>query len=334
MTEHELDDLLSAPRAETSAALDACPGDIVILGAGGKMGPSLARMAARARTDSRRVIAVSRWSSAAAERALNDAGVETLRCDLLDPNAVARLPDAANVIFMAGQKFGTAEAPAMTWAINTIVPAHCADRYRESRIVAFSTGNVYPLTPIDLGGSREDDPLGPVGEYAASCLGRERIFEFYAMHHRTRIAIVRLNYAIALRYGVLVDIALKVNRGEPVSVEMGYVNVIWQGDANRIALECLRLASTPPFVVNVTGADIISVREIAEWFGERFGKRARFVGTEGADALLSNTSRMRETFAAPEVSLDQMREWVAQWIEEGGSLLGKATNFEARDGRF
>ena len=334
MTEHELDDLLSAPRAETTAALDACPGDIIILGAGGKMGPTLARMAARARTDSRRVIAVSRWSSAAAERALNDAGVETLRCDLLDPNAVARLPGAANVIFMAGQKFGTSDAPAMTWAINTIVPAHCAERYRDSRIVALSTGNVYSLTPVERGGSREDDTLGPVGEYAASCLGRERVFEFYAMHHRTRIAIVRLNYAIALRYGVLVDIALKVNRGEPVSVEMGSVNVIWQGDANRIALECLRLASTPPFVVNVTGADILSVREIAAWFAERFGKRAQFTGTERVDALLSNTSRMRETFAAPEVSLDQMREWVAQWIEEGGSLLGKATKFEARDGRF
>jgi len=334
MTEHELDDLLSAPRAETTAALDACPGDIIILGAGGKMGPTLARMAARARTDSRRVIAVSRWSSAAAERALNDAGVETLRCDLLDPNAVARLPGAANVIFMAGQKFGTSDAPAMTWAINTIVPAHCAERYRDSRIVALSTGNVYSLTPVERGGSREDDTLGPVGEYAASCLGRERVFEFYAMHHRTRIAIVRLNYAIALRYGVLVDIALKVNRGEPVSVEMGYVNVIWQGDANRIALECLRLASTPPFVVNVTGPDILSVREIAEWFGERFGKSARVVGTESADALLSNTSRMRETFAVPEVSLDQMRECVAEWIEEDGPLLGKATKFEARDGRF
>jgi nucleoside-diphosphate-sugar epimerase len=334
MTEHELDDLLSAPRAETTAALDACPGDIIVLGAGGKMGPTLARMAARARTDSRRVIAVSRWSSAAAERALNDAGVETLRCDLLDPNAVARLPDAANVIFMAGQKFGTSDAPAMTWAINTIVPAHCAERYRDSRIVAFSTGNVYPLTPVKRGGSRENDTLGPVGEYAASCVGRERVFEFYAMHHRTRIAIVRLNYAIALRYGVLVDIALKVYRGEAVSVEMGYVNVIWQGDASRIALECLALASSPPFVVNVTGADILSVREIAEWFAERFGKRAQFTGTERVDALLSNTSRMRETFAAPEVSLDQMREWVAQWIEEGGSLLGKATKFEARDGRF
>ena len=334
MTEHELDDLLSDPRAETTAALDACPGDIIILGAGGKMGPTLARMAARARTDSRRVIAVSRWSSAAAERALNDAGVETLRCDLLDRNAVARLPDAANLIFMAGQKFGTSDAPAMTWAINTIVPAHCAERYRDSRIVALSTGNVYSLTPVERGGSREDDTLGPVGEYAASCLGRERVFEFYAMHHRTRIAIVRLNYAIALRYGVLVDIALKVNRGEPVSVEMGYVNVIWQGDASRIALECLALASSPPFVVNVTGADILSVREIAAWFAERFGKSAQFTGTERVDALLSNTSRMRETFAAPEVSLDQMREWVAQWIEEGGSLLGKATKFEARDGRF
>ena len=334
MTEQDLDDLLSQPRGETTAALDASPGDIVILGAGGKMGPTLARMAARARTDSRRVIAVSRWSSAAAERALNDAGVETIRCDLLDAHAVARLPHAPNVIFMAGQKFGTSDAPAMTWAINTIVPAHCAERYRESRIVAFSTGNVYSLTPVERGGSREDDTLGPVGEYAASCLGRERVFEFYAMHHRTRVAIVRLNYAIALRYGVLVDIALKVNRGEPVSVEMGYVNVIWQGDASRIALESLALASSPPLVVNVTGAEILSVREIAEWFGERFGKRARFVGTESADALLSNTSRMRETLAAPEVSLDQMREWVAQWIEEGGSLLGKATKFEARDGRF
>ena len=298
------------------------------------MGPTLARMAAGARPDSRRVIAVSRWSSADAERALNDAGVETLRCDLLDPDAVARLPDAANVIFMAGQKFGTSDAPAMTWAINTIVPAHCAERYRESRIVAFSTGNVYPLTPVERGGSREDDTPGPVGEYAASCLGRERVFDFYAMHHRARVAIVRLNYAIDLRYGVLVDIALKVYRGGPVSVEMGYVNVIWQGDANRIALECLRLASTPPFVVNVTGADILSVREIAEWFAERFGKRAQFAESERVDALLSNTSRMREMFAAPAVSLDQMREWVAQWIEEDRPLLGKATRFEARDGRF
>jgi nucleoside-diphosphate-sugar epimerase len=334
MTEQELDDLLSTPRAETVAALEACPGDIVVLGAGGKMGPTLARMAARARRDARRVIAVSRWSSAGAERALNDAGVETIRCDLLDPEAVERLPDAPNVIFMAGQKFGTTDAPAMTWAMNTVVPANCARRYRSSRIVAFSTGNVYPLTPVERGGSREDDAPAPVGEYAASCLGRERIFELYAARYDTRVAIFRLNYAIALRYGVLVDVALRVHRGEPVPVDMGHVNVIWQGDANRIALECLPLASAPPFVVNVTGAETLSVRSLAEWFGERFGRSVRFAGSERPDALLSNASRMQRTFAAPEVSLGQMREWVARWIEQGGALLGKPTKFEARDGSF
>lgn len=334
MTEQELDDLLSTPRVETVAALEACPGDVVVLGAGGKMGPTLARMAARARRDSRRVIAVSRWSSAAAERALNGAGVETIRCDLLDPDAVTQLPDAPNVIFMAGQKFGTSSAPAMTWAMNTIVPATCAHRYRDSRIVAFSTGNVYPLTPVERGGSHEDDAPAPVGEYAASCLGRERIFEWYAAQHRTRVAIFRLNYAIDLRYGVLVDVALRVYRGEPVSLDMGYVNVIWQGDANRIALECLPLASSPPFVVNVTGADVISVRALAEWFGERLRRPVQLTGIERPDGLLSDPSRMRETFAAPEVSLDRMREWVAQWIEQGGALLGKPTKFEARDGSF
>lgn len=334
MTEHELDDLLSAPRPETTAALEACPGDVIILGAGGKMGPTLARMAARARRDSRRVIAVSRWTSAGAERALNDAGVETIRCDLLDPDAVAQLPDAPNVVFMAGQKFGTSDAPAMSWAMNTVVPANCAHRYRDSRIVAFSTGNVYPLTPVERGGSREEDTLGPVGEYAASCVGRERIFELYAARHGTRVAIFRLNYAIALRYGVLVDVALRVHRREAVPVEMGYVNVIWQGDANRVALECLPHAASPPFVVNVTGAETLSVRAVAEWFGDRFDRPVRCAGVERPDALLSNTARMQQTFAAPDVSLEQMREWVAQWIEQGGSLLGKATKFEARDGRF
>lgn len=334
MTEQELDDLLSTPRAETIAALETCPGDVVILGAGGKMGPTLARMAARARPDSRRVIAVSRWSSPAAECALNQAGVETIRCDLLDPDAVARLPVAPNVIFMAGQKFGTSEAPAMTWAMNTIVPAHCAQHYRDSRIVAFSTGNVYPLTPPARGGSREDDAPAPVGEYAMSCLGRERVLDYHAMTHHTRVAILRLNYAIDLRYGVLVDLALRVHRGQAIPLDMGYVNVIWQGDANRIALECLPLATDPPFVVNVTGADSVSVRALAEWFGERLGKPVRFTGTERADALLSNTSRMRQTFAPAEISLGQMREWVAQWIEQDGPLLGKPTRFEARDGRF
>jgi nucleoside-diphosphate-sugar epimerase len=332
--EADLDDVLSTPRRETSAALDACPGDIIVLGAGGKMGPTLARMAARATGGSRKIIAVARWSSPGAERALNDAGIETLRCDLLDRDQVARLPDAPNVVFMAGQKFGTSGAPAMTWAMNTLVPANCGERYKHSRIVAFSTGNVYPLTPVGAGGSREDDALGPVGEYAASCVGRERVFELYAERFGTRVAIVRLNYAIDLRYGVLVDLALRVYRGEPVPVDMGFVNVIWQGDANRIALECLPHASSPPFVVNVTGADVLSVRSLAEWFASRFEKDVTFNGTERADALLSNTTRMQSSFAQPDVSLDRMREWIAEWIEHGGPLLGKPTKFEARDGKF
>jgi nucleoside-diphosphate-sugar epimerase len=333
MTETELDDLLSTPRTETADALARCPGDIVVLGAGGKMGPSLARMAARAAAD-RRVIAVSRWSSAAAERALNHAGVETIRCDLLDPAAVADLPPAPNVFFMAGQKFGTTGAPAMTWGMNVVVPAHCAERYADARIVVFSTGNVYALTAASGRGSREDDAPAPVGEYAASCLGRERVFELYAARRGTRVAIVRLNYAIDLRYGVLVDLALRVHRGDPVPLEMGYVNVIWQGDANRIALECLAHTSVPPFVVNVTGADRLSVRALADAFGARFGVDARFSGEEGADALLSDTSRMRATFAAPAVPLEDMLDRVADWISRGGALLGKPTRFEERDGRF
>jgi nucleoside-diphosphate-sugar epimerase len=334
MTEAELDDLLSTPRPETISAFERCAGDVIVLGAGGKMGPTLARMAARAATGSRRVIAVSRWSSARAERALNDAGVETIRCDLLDRDDVARLPDAANVIFMAGQKFGTAGAPALTWGMNTLVPAHCADRYRDSRIVAFSTGNVYPLSPVTSGGSREGDALGPVGEYAASCVGRERIFELFSERHGTRVAIVRLNYAIDLRYGVLVDIALKVKRGQPVPLDMGYANVIWQGDANRIALECLPLAAAPPFVVNVTGGEQLSVRTLAAWFGERFGVTPQLIRTERPDALLSDTSRMQSTFAPLEMKTLRLMELVANWVDDGGPLLGKPTKFEARDGKF
>jgi nucleoside-diphosphate-sugar epimerase len=334
MNEAELEDLLSEPRQETVAALEICPGDIVILGAGGKMGPTLARMAARASRDGRRVIAVSRWSSSSAERALNDAGVETIRCDLLDREAVSRLPDAPNVVFMAGQKFGTTGAPALTWGMNTVVPAICAERYHGARIVAFSTGNVYALTPVSLGGSREQDQLGPVGEYAASCLGRERVFELYAERNQTSTAIVRLNYAIDLRYGVLVDIATRVKAGDPVAVDMGYVNVIWQGDANRIALECLARTAIPPLIVNVTGTERLSVRTIAEWFGRRFGVTVNVSGIERPDALLSNTTRMRSMFAPPEVSVDRMLEMVADWVEQDGPLLGKPTKFEARDGQF
>jgi nucleoside-diphosphate-sugar epimerase len=313
-----------------------------VLGAGGKMGPTLTRLVARAAAiadahagrPARRVIAVSRFSSAAARRALEEVGVATVACDLLDREAVARLPDAPNVLFMAGQKFGTADAPATTWAMNTIVPAICAERYAGARVVAFSTGNVYPLTPITRGGARETDAVGPVGEYAASCVGRERIFELAADRDRTRVALVRLNYAIDLRYGVLTDLAVKVLRGEPVDLRMGHVNVIWQGDASRIAVECLPRASAPPFVVNVTGRTVLSVRDLATRLGARLDRSPVFSGEEAPDALLSDTTRMASVFALPEVPLDWMLTWVAEWVREGRPLLGRPTHFEERAGRF
>jgi nucleoside-diphosphate-sugar epimerase len=238
------------------------------------------------------------------------------------------------VIFMAGQKFGTSDAPATTWAMNTIVPAICAERYRAARIVAFSTGNVYPLTPVAEGGARETDAVGPVGEYASSALARERVFDFYSARNRTPVAILRLNYAIDLRYGVLADIGLRVWRGEAVPLAMGYVNVIWQGDASRIAIESLVHAATPPFVVNVTGMETLAIRDIAQSFSNAFDRPARLKGKERADALLSNTDRMRSTFAPPEVRLETMIDWIAEWIRGDRAMLGKPTHFEERAGKF
>jgi nucleoside-diphosphate-sugar epimerase len=337
-SDEELDALLSAPSAATVAALVRVPGDVIVLGAGGKMGPTLARMAARASEAAggapRRVIAVSRFSAPGAENALRAAGIETISCDLLDRDAVARLPDAPNVVFMAGQKFGTRDAPSRTWMMNVVVPAICAERYASSRIVAFSTGNVYPLTSVGGGGARETDATAPIGEYAETCVGRERVFEHFAAARGTKVAIVRLNYAIALRYGVLTDLALKLARGEPVSVAMGHVNVIWQGDANRAALELLSYAANPPLVVNVTGAATLSVRELATALGSRLGREPRFEGVEAPDALLSNTERVRSLLGDPETPLDAMLDWVADWVREKRPLLGKATHFEARDGKF
>ena len=338
-TEDALDEVLSLPRAETVDAVRRCPGDIVVLGAGGKMGPTLARMAARAaeRADGsrrRRVIAVSRFASPGVRDSLARHGVETISADLLDAAAVARLPDAGSVIYMAGQKFGTSDAPSRTWMMNVVVPAHCAERYAAARVVAFSTGNVYPLTPVgDAGATEATDPR-PIGEYAASCLGRERVFEHYAGSRGTRVAIVRLNYAIDLRYGVLTDLAVRIRDGVPVALAMGHVNVIWQGDANRIALELLPLASAPPFIVNVTGGQTLSVRSLAVQLGERLGASPRFSGSEAGDALLSSTEKMREHLAPPEVPLNQMLDWVAEWVRANRPLLGKPTHFEARDGAF
>src|SRR5215207_5208270 len=356
-TDAALDDLLSAPSPAVARTLVACPGDVVVLGAGGKMGPTLARMIRRAldgetATDggvngqggdgvpalpdgrSRRVFAVSRWGSDGAAKRLRESGVETVRADLTDRTQVERLPDAPNVIYMAGQKFGTQGDPSATWAMNVVAPVLCAERYAGSRVVAFSTGNVYPLTPVTRGGSAETDAVMPAGEYAASCVGRERVFEHFSRARGTAVAIYRLNYAVDLRYGVLVDVALRVRRGEPVDVTMGHVNVIWQGDANRAAVECLAHAAAPPFVVNVTGPEVLPVREAAQELGRLLEREPAFTGVEAPDALLSDTARMRERLAPPEVPATQLLRWVAHWVAHGGTQFGKPTKFEVRDGSY
>jgi nucleoside-diphosphate-sugar epimerase len=333
-TVHELEALLSEPSAGVMRALETCAGDIVVLGAGGKMGPTLARMAARAtRHDGRRVIAVSRFSSPDAVTALHAAGVETISCDLLDRAQVEALPDAPNVIFMAGQKFGTSESPERTWAMNVTVPEIVAARYATSRIVVFSTGNVYPLVPVASGGCRETDPTGPVGDYAKSCLARERVFEAAALRG-AKVAVVRLNYAIDLRYGVLTDLACRIVAGTPVALAMGHVNVIWQGDANRAALELLPRATSPADPWNVTGREVLSVRSLATELGHRLGRGPILEGIEAGDALLSNAARIHAELSAPELPLSTMLDWTAEWVASGRPLLGKPTKFDVRDGAF
>lgn len=336
-TEEALEERLSRPTPAVVEALAAAAGDVIVVGAGGKMGPSLVAMLARAVQqlgDGRRITAVSRWRDADAAARLERLGVRLVRGDLLDTPFLASLPDAPNVLYLAGQKFGTRDAPHRTWMTNTVLAARAAERYRTSRIVAFSTGNVYPLVPADGAGSREGDPLSPVGEYAMSCVGRERVFEDAAERWGTRIALLRLNYAVDLRYGVLVDLAQRIMAGAPIDLAMGYVNCIWQGDANALAVRAFPLASAPPFVVNLTGPARLSVRQVAATLGERLGRPPVFHGTEAPDALLSDTTRLRERLGAPAVDEATLVAWVADWVGGGGRTLGKATRFERRDGGF
>jgi hypothetical protein len=335
----QLEDRLSEPREETIAALRDCPGDVIVLGAGGKMGPTLAHMVARAarRADGsmkRRVFAASRFSSDAAEMAITYAGISTIRANLLDLADLDRLPDVPNVIFMAGQKFGTSGAPGRTWMLNGALPALVAHRYRRARIVAFSTGNVYPLVPVDGGGATERTPTAPVGDYAASCVVREHAFRVASAAWKTPVAIVRLNYAVDLRYGVLTDIALKVQHDAPVDLTMGRVNVIWQGDANRYAIELLPLADSPPSIWNVSGVESLSVRTLATELGARLGKSPQFTGTENPDALLTNTSKVRSALGEPSVKIGTLLDWVADWVRSDMPLLNKPTHFESRSGAF
>ena len=332
-TEEQLEDIMSSPTPEVVKAMAELDGDLLILGVGGKMGPTLARLARRS-INKARVIGVSRFSTPGLQADLNQVGVETIPCDLLNEAALQKLPEVPNVVFMAGRKFGSSGNEALTWVMNTYLPGQIAEKYRNARIVVFSTGNVYPLTSIVHGGATETHPVNPIGEYAQSCLGRERMFEHFSNRFGTPVVIIRLNYAIDLRYGILLDIAEKVYNAQAVDVTMGNVNVIWQGDANAVVLRALTHCQSPPLVLNLTGPETVSIRGLATRFGELFEKTPIFEGQEAGTALLSNASRCHQLFGYPRISLEQMVQWIAHWVRIGGATLDKPTKFEVRDGKF
>lgn len=329
-----VEDFMTAPSAELVADLAATPGDIMVLGVGGKMGPTLARMAKRA-APSKRVIGVARFSEPGLREALDGVGVETIPADLLDRSAIEALPKAANIVFMAGRKFGATGNVPLTWAMNVHVPAMVAEVFRESRIVAFSTGCVYPFVPVDGGGATEEvAPVPPSGDYANSCVGRERMFEYFSALHGTPGRLFRLNYAIDMRYGVLHDVGRKVRDGEPIDLSMGHVNVIWQGDANSVALRCLARATTPTSPINVTGLETIEIRHLAAEFGRLLGRTPQLTGKEAPTGWLNDASRMAREFGPPAVPLSAMIEWTADWLQRDMKSLNKPTHYEVRDGQY
>ncbi len=336
-TEEQLEDLLSTPSPEDVEALHSLEGPLLILGAAGKMGPSLARRARRALDaagNPARVIAVSRFSDPASRALLESSGIVTIACELLEPGALDRLPGAPDVVFMAARKFGSTGNPGLTWAINTFLPGLVARRYSGSRIAVFSSGNVYPLVPVESGGATERTLPDPIGEYAQSVLGRERMFEHGSVEHGTPVSLLRLNYAVEPRYGVLVDIGRKVFEGRPVDVTMGHVNVIWQGDANSITLRSLHHAASPPFILNLTGPETLRVRDLAHEFARRFSRAAVITGAEQPTALLNNAALCRQLFGPPSLSLSDLIDLIAHWIQHGGRSLNKPTHFEMREGKF
>jgi hypothetical protein len=335
--ETQLDELLTQPRAELVECIRQVRSPLLVLGAGGKMGPTLAVLARRAATmagHDLRVLAVSRFTNRPAREWLESRGVGTIACDLFEREAVAKLPDASDVIYLVGLKFGTTQNPALTWAANTIIPTLVAERFPRARMVALSTGNVYPLVPLARGGATEAHPLTPLGEYANAAVARERLFEFHAQRHRTPMVLIRLNYAVELRYGVLRDLAQKVWTGEPVDVTQGYFNCIWQGDANDRIVRALGLAAHPPLPLNLTGPDVLSVRAVCTRLAELMGRSPQFSGTESSTALLNDPARACAFLGPPPTPLEDILRWTAHWVTHGGPSLNKPTHFEVRDGRY
>jgi dTDP-4-dehydrorhamnose reductase len=333
----ELDEVMSRPSPALISFVRSLKSPLVVLGAGGKMGPSLCALARRAADEAEHdldVVAVSRFSRPDARRWLEERGVTVHAADLMDEAAVRSLPDAENVIYYVGLKFGTRDKPARTWAVNTLVPAYVAKRYEQARIVALSTGNVYPLVPVGKGGSKESDALTPLGEYANAAVARERIFEYFSEQNGTLMALVRLNYAVDLRYGVLVDIAKKIVRGEPVDLTMGYFNCIWQRDANDMILRTFDLTAQPAGAINLTGSETLSVREIANRLSQLMEIAVSFTGKEAETALLSDAGMVHDELGLPQTPIDTVLQWTAEWVRMDGGTLGKPTGFEVRDGRY
>lgn len=338
MSLEELDQLLTEPTQALIKDLEAIEGDIIILGVGGKMGPSLAKLAKRAVDEgglSKKVIGVSRFSNDNLREELESAGIETIACDLLDDASLKELPDVKNVIYMAGTKFGTSGNEHYTWAMNAYLPGRIAEKFKDSRIVTFSSGNVYPLTNlVHGGGCSEEVPADPIGEYAQSCLGRERILTNFSYKNGTPVLIFRLNYAIDMRYGVLLEIAQQVYNETAIDLSMGAVNVIWQGDANSYALRSLNHCESPPKILNVTGPETISVRWLAEQFGKHFDKKPIFSQMEESSALLNTSAKAHKLFGYPTVTLQEMIEMTAEWVKGDGESYDKPTHFQEREGEF
>jgi nucleoside-diphosphate-sugar epimerase len=333
----DLEEQLSRPTDEDVSAMKELDGDLLILGAGGKMGPSLAALARRAADlagSRKRIIAVSRFSDEKLRAQFSSQNIETISCDLLEPGELDKLPDVVNILFMAARKFGTSGSEYLTWAMNTFLPGLVAERYRTSRIVAFSTGNVYPLTDVQEGGAVESTPVEPKGEYAQSALGRERMFEYGSQRWGTPVTILRLNYAVELRYGVLADIGSAVFERRPIDLRMGYVNVFWQRDANSMCLRSFVHCQSPPLILNLTGPENLSVRRIAQEFGQKFGTQPIFDFEESTTALLSNSGKAHRLLGCPSVTVAEIIDWLADWIRNHRPMLNKPTHFQARDGKF